>query len=101
MITGSALERIELCPASAVLPQADTVTDAATRGSEIHAFVANVADKGYERALESAGDELESACRGLDLDALPPLDRMTPEVAYAYDPATGAARALGSNIDRR
>ncbi len=102
LMTGSGIERHAICPGSAVLPGAGTVSDDAARGTAIHAFLEAVNTKGREAALAAVPDDLRPVCEALDVAKLPtdPL-RFAAEVAFAYDTVTGKARELGRGIGRR
>lgn len=99
MITASAMERVAACPASAVLPQADSTTVFATRGTVIHQFLATAKGHGRDQALANVPDDCRAVCEAIDLDTLPVV--LMPEASYIYDTATGKARFLGANIGRR
>lgn len=100
--TASSLERAGRCVGSTILPKADEVSDASTQGTVIHAFLARVAEVGREEALGDLPEELRETCAAIDLDLLPTSSlEVIPELAIAYDPATGTARELGRNIGRR
>lgn len=100
--TASSLERAGLCLGSALLPRVDELTDAASRGIAIHAFLARVAEFGREEALGEVAEEFRPACAAIDLDLLPTSAlEVIPELALAYDPETGTARELGRNLGRR
>lgn len=100
--TASSLERAGRCIGSAILPRVDEVTDAASRGLAIHAFLARVAEVGREEALGDVSEEFRPVCAAIDLDVLPTSAlEVIAELAMAYDPETGTARELGRNIGRR
>lgn len=84
MITASALPRLLNCPASEVLPRADTASEWADAGHDEHAELA------------------EQTLAGMLPDVLARFVPLHPrvEVAVAFDVATGAARVLGENIGR-
>lgn len=100
--TASSLERASCCVGSALLPRVDDITDAATRGTVIHAFLARVAEVGREDALAEVAEEYRPICAVIDLDVLP-VSRLEviAELALAYDPETGVAEELGRNLGRR
>ena len=100
--TASSLERAGRCLGSAILPRVDEITDAASRGIAIHAFLARVAEVGREEALDEVAEEFRLVCTAVDLDVLPTSAmEVIAELALAYDPETGTARELGRNIGRR
>lgn len=97
MITASSLERISACPPSYVLPQARSSNAHAERGTAIHAFLA-AAGRDREAALEACPEDVRPLCEAIDLATVPV--HLLAEAAYAFDPATGAARFLGADIGR-
>lgn len=101
ILTASSLQRYAVCPASAVLPRAESVNERAHRGHVIHAFLENVPKIGREEALAAVPEEYRDACAVIDVDALP-LDalRFAQEVTFAYDVATGRAREIGRGLTR-
>lgn len=102
LMTGSGVERHALCPASAVLPRVETISDDAERGKAIHAFLEAVNRDGREKALAAVPDDLRAACEALDTSRLPTDPaRFAAEVAFAYDTVSGKARELGRGIGRR
>src|SRR5690606_12850245 len=66
----------------------------AMRGQAIHAFLEAAAKVGREDALLEVSDEYRMVCESIDLEALPPLEGLSPEVALAYVPETGDSIAL-------
>jgi len=102
LLTGSGLERVKVCPGSAILPGTETVSDYASRGRSIHSFLEAVNRKGRDAALEEAPEEIRPLCEALDLRLMPTdPGRFASEVAFAYDPETGEAREIGRNLERR
>lgn len=70
-------------------------------GTIAHAFLAEAALAGREAALAKIPDEHRDWVECLDLDRLPLAPgEYWPEVAAAYDMATGKARILGHNMTR-
>ena len=101
-LTGSGIERVAICAGAGVLPRVETVTDDASRGHQIHAFLEAVNRQGREAALAAVPDDLRAACEALDVAKLPTDPaRFAAEVAFSYDPETGRARELGRGIGRR
>lgn len=99
--TGSGLERVAVCPGSAVLPQTGATSDDAERGRVIHRFL-EIAGKDRAAALAEVPDDLRPACEALDLAKLPTNPRLyAAEVAFAYHTVTGKARELGRGIGRK
>lgn len=100
--TASSLDRAGRCLGSALLPRVDEITDAASRGVALHAFLARVTEVGREEALGEVDEAFRPACAAIDLDVLPTSAlEVIPELALAYDPETGTARELGRNLGRR
>lgn len=101
MITFSTLNRLEVCPGSYHLPQVDTASEHASRGTARHAYLAALThgvDPGA--ALEAVPEEHRAECDRIDLEGLP-LGRAEAEVAFALNPETGEARRLGRELGRR
>lgn len=100
MITGSALDRIEQCPASEVLPHIiEPSSSDAQRGNIIHDYLQAVAEHGAEEALARVDPEHRAMCAAIDLDQLPARD-VAAEVAFAWVPETGEAVELGRGLGR-
>ncbi len=102
--TGSSLERAHKCPASHALARAEETSDAAARGSEIHAYLARVIVSPAERglALRDVPDEHRGVCAAIDIASVLDgfVDTMS-EVAYAFDVVKGTSRCLGRNLGRK
>ena len=101
--TASAVERLLACPASAILPHVSESNDDADRGTEIHAFVRNVA-AGMPRAkaLALVPKEHHPVCEGIDFDRVcGDLSNVRAEVSYALDVDTGGVREIGINLGRK
>jgi hypothetical protein len=109
--TFSALGRADLCRASAVLPTADNISEAATSGTVMHAFLLRVAelrkegrepDEAADLAAQEAPEDERDFLASIPVENLPTDPAaFAGEVALALDVATGKARELGRNIDRR
>ena len=102
--TGSAVERVMLCPTSAALPavHGDT-SDDADDGQIVHGFLYAGATRGRDAALAEVTDpDLRARCEAIDLGELASIGKLVAaEVAYAYDVATDTARILGQNLGRK
>jgi len=99
-LTGSALDRAEVCPASCALPAARSTSPYATRGRVLHRFFERLQTVDRDTALADIESEDERLiCEAVDLDGLP-LDGIATEVTFAFDPATGSARELGRGLER-
>lgn len=102
LATGSELQRLAVCIGGArgVLPRVIEVepSDAAARGTAIHAFLATVGTLGREEALARVPEEWRSACEVIDLDQLPQIDpkEYAHELAFAFDLNTAKGRVLGT-----
>ena len=98
MISASNLERIRECPKSARLPQVQTTSDDARRGSAVHAYLANVISG--RPPLEGVADEWHETCAAIDLSRVPAVGSYAAEVAFAFDVVTRKVRSLATS-DRR
>lgn len=104
-MSASSLEREDLCPPSAALPQVVDVGDEESRdrGRVIHAFIASVV-MGTPRELALAAvpdDDWRATCAGIRVaDLVEDLRDVRAEAAYALDAETLQARFLGAGIDR-
>lgn len=100
--SGSSLERVIRCRASAVLPRAwKESSDYADRGTAIHGHLERVAEGMAPAAsLAKVPAEHREACAAVDLDALAGDLRLSAEVALAYSPLTDTARMLGQGLAR-
>lgn len=99
--TGSQLDRVVRCNASAALPQiyqgsVDDEDDASprARGTAIHAYLERCAKVGHEEALADVDDQWRAVCSDVDLAKLVKQLAMSPEVAFAYNWKTDTARQL-------
>lgn len=100
--TFSALNRADVCPASAVLPASDSISEHSTSGTNVHRFLERVNQIGREPALLEVPDEDRALCEALDTESLPTDPAaFAPEVALAYDAVTGKAREIGRGLDRK
>ena len=103
MLSMSRIDRAIVCPASAVLPEADSITAGASRGTALHAFLAAALEVGRDEALSRIQDEDDRvAAELLNLEGLPASKPggWAAEVAYLYNAETGAAREVGRAIGR-
>lgn len=98
MISASNLERIRECPKSARLPQVQSSSDDAQRGTAVHAYLANVIS-GRE-PLEGVAYEYHDVCLAIDLDRVPDVGSYIAEMAFAFNVDTQTARGLTAT-DRR
>ena len=101
MVSASSLQRVAICPAAGALPSVRTVSDAAGRGTALHAYLAAVGRVGHDEALAQVPEEHRAACAALDVSRLP-VDPggWAAEVAWALDFESGQARELGRDIGR-
>lgn len=100
--TGSQLDRVVRCTASAALPQ---IVDASPRddrdaGTAIHAFLERVGAIGREAALAEVDPQWRDRCADLELGKLAAQLAMTHELAIAYNWRTDTARIL-QPVERR
>ncbi len=99
--TFSALNRAQACRASAVLPGADSISEHATSGTNVHRFLQRTNEVGRDQALLEVADDDRALCEALDTASLPTDPKaFAPEVALVYDAVTGKARELGRGLER-
>jgi hypothetical protein len=98
LVTGSQLDRVARCLASAALPQiidaSDEDNDSRDRGTAIHRFLERVGDIGREAALAEVDDQWRGICSDLDLGKLATQISLSHEVAIAYNWRADTARLL-------
>jgi hypothetical protein len=72
MISASQLQRISICPGSAVLPRGPFETSpAAERGTAVHEYIAAIADGAVAaNALALVPAEHQDFCAKIDVDAI-------------------------------
>lgn len=101
-ITASALDRLDACPGSHVLPHAYETSEHASRGTAIHAFLQRANELGGDReaALAEVPAEHYDACAAVDEQTLPLYGETAAEVALAYDPSSDTAREIGRGMER-
>lgn len=94
-LPGSGLARALACPAAYALPEAREGSSDATRGTRVHRFL-ELVSRGEPVAehLAALDPETRALCGAIDLAEVPTGDDVRPEVALAYDVATGSAREL-------
>jgi hypothetical protein len=100
--TGSGIERVVNCAASVVLPKVWLASSVyAARGTEVHAYLERISN-GTPAAdsLLLVADEHRGAAEAVDLPPLAEDLRLSPEVAFAYNPVTDTARVLGQSLER-
>lgn len=100
--SASGLNRDANCPANRSLPQVETNSPDAARGTSIHHYLELLGGgMEAEQALAQIPEEHRQLCQDLQTDDLP-LDpeEYRQEVAFAYDLETGAARELGAGLQR-
>lgn len=100
-ITPSQLARVANCPRSETIAHTLETTEPAHLGSVAHRYLCNVLLYGRDQALEMEADD-GYWLQGIDLTRLPAIhpEQYAPEVAFAWNPATGKARELGRNLTR-
>lgn len=100
MISASSLERIRACPMSARLPQIETPSSDSSRGTAVHAYIANVISG--RKPLAGVPAEFHELCEAIDLSTLPAVGSYSAEVAFAFDVIKLKARtsqAIGRKYD--
>lgn len=97
-LTASEMERASRCPASVTLPRLDAHTEAAERGTEIHAFLERIPAMGREASLALVPDAWREVCEAIDVERLP--TNLAAEVALAYDVAADTGREIGRGLRR-
>jgi hypothetical protein len=65
IFTASGLERIAICEGAAVLPSVGSVSDDASRGHAIHAFLEAVPKVGRDAALAACPEDVRPFCESL------------------------------------
>lgn len=84
--------RVMACPASHILPQDDSTSDAAALGTAVHQYIQGCLEVGPMKAFSRVPEFARRFCDALDLDALGIKDtRFGPEVQLFYNPMTGEA----------
>jgi len=100
MPSASSVQRVMECAASAQLPQVQSTSDAAARGSAIHAYLEQlVKGQPHEVALEVVPEQYRDDCLNIDLAPFwaQQYSRLEAEVSLAVNVNNGQARILGSN----
>jgi hypothetical protein len=106
--TFSSLPRAFACRLSCVLPRVDSTSAFAQEGTTRHLFFQRVSeisqtgktvDEARDLALSEASEEDREVLAMIPLDNLQ-MANVAPEVAMAFDAATGQARELGRGLDR-
>jgi hypothetical protein len=101
LTSGSAIERMMLCPAAAALPHNHFESIYTRRGSVIHEFLESCASVGRDAALvQIATEEEREMCSEIILDGLEVQLTLAAELAIAYDVETDTARELGRGVGR-
>ena len=100
MPSASEIQRVMECAASAQLPKVQSTSDAAARGSAIHAYLERlVKGEPEDIAVQSVPEQYRLAC--LDIDMTPfwaqQYSQLQSEVSIAVNVNTTLARVLGSN----
>lgn len=100
LFTGSAIERGVRCAASVSLPRIESISEYQRAGTSLHAFLEAVSLRGRTAALEELSEEDRPTFEAVNIDDVAHLLALTPELALAYDFATGEARVLGQGLER-
>jgi hypothetical protein len=87
-ITASRLDLAATCPGSHALPWVGSVSDAATNGTEVHAFTERALLGDVAGALEMVPENLRHRCAEIDVPRLRAMfgPDLRAEVKVAYDP---------------
>lgn len=97
-VTGSQLDRVARCPASAALPQIIDANDednkARERGTVMHRFLERVAAVGRMAALIEVDNEHRDFCSDIEIVKLTEQLKLSTEVAVAYNWQSDTARLL-------
>lgn len=100
MPSGSSVERTMECPASLQLPHTYNTSEAAERGTAIHAYLEQiVSGKTTDEALAVVPEKYRNDCADVNLDKFWGIQYrdLKAEVSMAVNVHTGVARVLGSN----
>lgn len=94
--TGSQMDRITRCPASAALPQIHDAepSDARDRGTAMHAFLERVPVVGRDAALAEVDERWRPFCSDIQLAKLADRMELSRELALAYNWRRDTARLL-------
>lgn len=95
-ISGSGMDRIARCPASAALPQTHDTNpnESRDRGSAMHRFLERVPAIGREAALAETDEAHRGFCETIELAKLADRLTLSTEVALAYNFRDDTARRL-------
>lgn len=94
--TGSSLDRVEICNASAALPQIFSVDESEhrDRGTAIHLFLSRTSIVGRDAALAEVDEQWRDVCADVQIARLAPQLAMSSEIAVAYDWQADTGRVL-------
>jgi hypothetical protein len=97
-VTGSQLDRIKRCEASAALPQVINASDDEhsdrDRGTAVHRFLERSSQVGRDVALAEVDEKWRGHCADIELLKLAQQMQLSHEVAVAYNWVTDTARIL-------
>lgn len=93
--SGSQWGRAQACPASAALPQTESINDFSDAGTAGHAFLEACRLRGRDAALAAVAPKHKELCERIQLDGLPLSGEYEAEIAFTYDVDAGTARDLG------
>jgi hypothetical protein len=97
-VTGSQLDRIARCEASAALPQVidanEDDRDDRDRGTAVHKFIERCSQVGRDVALAEVDEKWRGHCTDIELAKLAQQMKLSHEVAVAYNWVTDTARVL-------
>lgn len=99
--TPSSYPRLARCLGGAVVPGAQEVLPAMSRGTAIHLYLQLIGTGATStEALAAVPVEWRNDCEAIPLKKLPRLTEGTPELGMAWSPETGACRVLGAGMSR-
>lgn len=100
--TISELDRVAVCPPSAVLPRSAESTAYSSFGTVGHDLLRRAQGSDLGEAIAEAPEEFRDALRLIDLEQLRDLlaGDLAPELAVAIDIDAGTARELGRDMSR-
>jgi hypothetical protein len=106
-VSGSSMDRVARCEASAALPQVidGNENDGQKRGHAVHDFLERVPDVGREVALAEVPEKWRELCADIQLAKLAPQLKLSREVTLVYNWRDDTARMppqdMHVKVDRR
>lgn len=100
LFSGSAIDRVEQCPASVALDGARTTGPYAEDGTSVHTFLESSAN-GQVDALSKVPDHLQEKCRNIDLSKyLDKFEWFQTEVTFSWNFRTFEVKYRGASLNR-